>query len=639
MPRAGVDDVDGLPAVLDDGRRGAPGGRGEKLVRHPFGPLGEGLLVLPLGPRTLAVRVRNAVRRAPGVLAEEDDLAPGLLVHLRGEARPAQDRPQGLGLDEAPGARPGHGRLLRRRGRPVLPVAGEIAADLGDESAVAPFEFREHLGGRGDDDPGRSVGRVPFRDVVRQLGVGRPVVAADRVAHLDHGVGIALLRELVHVFEDAVARGLGERAHVEPVEPGIAAAGHPEEDPLPARRGEPVERLVAPGLQGPADPVPAVEEARHVVRPARHVLDPGQGQRLHEGPRLAGDVGDHDRVDGHAGLFPQAPGERGEADELLGMAEAREDPGQRGLEPDRAVPHGRDEGRFLGLAGLAEVRLDRPGLLGVPLEPRPLGMAGRLRGQRDRLPEVSPVVLFDDGLGIGVADVDVRVGQEPDLARDDRLHGELAAPDRAVVEGHFDGDALLFVDRGNEELEGVVAELELEPGPGRVAAGDDRPRGRSEMARLDPDHLEKPALLADEGLLAPGPDVAAEVVAEGHEPVVAPGLFARDLDPERLPGAEMRGGHLEPHEAEELVELVDHDRLEPEGEAVRPRLPPFPARRVGRRPEAQGPFSVDGEVEAVGALAGGVSGQPDEGRRAALPVGRNGLRSPRRRSSSRRRRG
>ncbi len=316
-----------------------------------------------------------------------------------------------------------------------------------------------------------------------------------------------------------------------------------------------------------------------------------------------------------------------------------EDPGQRRLELDRAVSHGRDEGRFLGLAGLTEVRFDRPGLLGVPLEPRPLGMAGRLPGQRDRFPEISPMILLDDGLGIRVADVDVRVGQEPDLAGDDRFHRELAAPDRAVVEGHLDGDALLFFDRGNEEFEGVVAELELEPGLGRVAAGDVRPAGRPEVAHLDPDHLEKPAVLADEGLFAPGPDVAAEVVAESHDPVVAPGLFARDLDPERLPGPEMRGGHFEPHEAEELVELVDHDRFEPEGEAVRPPSPATPGATSRPRSGSSGPF--------FRRRRGRSDGRPCPWRvrparrrspaRPASPPGR--LRSPRLRSSSRRTRG
>ena len=296
--------------------------------------------------------------------------------------------------------------------------------------------------------------------------------------------------------------------------------------------------------------------------------------------------------------------------------------------PIGAPAHGLEEGRFLGLAGLAEIGLDGPGLLGVPFEAGALGVIGGLPGQGDGLPEIAPVVPLDDRLGIGIADIDVGVGEEPDLPRHHGLDRELAAADGSVVEGHFDRHGLVPVDGRQKELEGVVAELQLEPGLGGLAARDDRAPRRAEVTDLDPDDLEEPAVLADQGLLAPGPDVAAQIVAEDHEPVVRAGFFARDPDPQRPARMDERGRHLEPHEAEELVELVDHDRLEREGYAVRAGLPPLPARRVGRRPEAQGLPAVDGQVEAMGALARRVAGQPDESQRSALPVGRDGFGLP-----------
>ena len=182
-----------------------------------------------------------------------------------------------LGMEELLG-------LLRRRRRPVLPIAGEVAPDLRDRLAVPPLELGEHLRCRGDDEAGRGVLLVPAPDRVCERRIRRAVIAADRVPHLDHRVGIAFLGQLVHVFEDPIGRRLIERAHVEAVEPGVAPAGHPEQDPFAARRGEPIEGLVAPGLERPADPVAAVEQARHVVRPARYVLDAGQGQGRDEGP-------------------------------------------------------------------------------------------------------------------------------------------------------------------------------------------------------------------------------------------------------------------------------------------------------------------------------------------------------------------
>ena len=119
---------------------------------------------------------------------------------------------------------------------------------------------------------------VPCPDEVGQARVGRAVVAADRVADLDHVIRVALFLELAHVIEDLGPGGLGQRAHVQAVEPGIAAAGHPEEDLFPARRRDPIERLVAPGLEGPADPVAAVGQAGHVVRPAGEIFHSALGE-------------------------------------------------------------------------------------------------------------------------------------------------------------------------------------------------------------------------------------------------------------------------------------------------------------------------------------------------------------------------
>ncbi len=87
------------------------------------------------------------------------------------------------------------------------------------------------------------------------------------------------------------------------------------------------------------------------------------------------------------------------------------------------------------------------------------------------------MVLFDHRLRVRVADVDVGVGKEPDLPGHNRLDRELAAPDGPVVEGHLDRDEPLLFDGGQEELEGVVAQLELEPRFRRFAAGDDGPAG------------------------------------------------------------------------------------------------------------------------------------------------------------------
>ena len=310
------------------------------------------------------------------------------------------------------------------------------------------------------------------------------------------------------------------------------------------------------------------------------------------------------------------------------MAESGQDSGQRRLQADRSPVDGFEEGRLVRFVRLAEVGFDGPGLLAVPLEPGPLGIAGRPLGQGEDFLEIAPVFALDDRLGIRIADVDVGMRQEPDLPRHHRLDRDLAAPDGAVVQGHLDRHGPLPVRGGQQELERVVAEFELEPGPLRFAAGDDRPPGRGQVADLDPDDLEESACFPRQGLFAPGPDVPAQIVAEDHEPVVRARRFARDPDPERPAREEERGRDLEPHEAEELVELIDHDGLERERKTVRPRLMPLAARGIGRRPEAQGRAAVDLEIEAMAALARRVAGQPDEGRGASRPVGRDGLGLP-----------
>ena len=151
---------------------------------------------------------------------------------------------------------------------------------------------------------------------------------------------------------------------------------------------------------------------------------------------------------GTPAVSAQAPGERGETDELLGMAEAGRTPASVAWSPIEPSRMAARKAAFSASPAWRKYVSTAQACSVFHLKRAPSGFPAELCGQLDRLPEVSPVVLLDDGLGIRVADVDVGVGQEPDLAGNDRLDRELAAADRAVVEGHFDGDALLFVDGG-----------------------------------------------------------------------------------------------------------------------------------------------------------------------------------------------
>ena len=291
-----------------------------------------------MGAGVFTIGVADAVGGAPSVFVPHQRLPPGF-VEIRGRVSGRVEHgPERLGLGQ-----PGRGGAveagLAGRGQgAVLPIRGEVAGDDRQARPIALLELLEHLLGRGDDDLGRFDLLVPAPHDVRQLRIGGAVVAADGVADLDHLVRIALVFELAAVFEDRLLAVGAETAVVEAVEPGIAPSGHPEEDFFLGRRGRPVEGLVAPGLEGAADAVPAIVQVGHVVGTAGEIAHAGLGQGRDKAPGIAGDVREHGRVDGQAVLPGQPPGVGRRFEQLVGRARSGQDVGQEPLEADLPFP-------------------------------------------------------------------------------------------------------------------------------------------------------------------------------------------------------------------------------------------------------------------------------------------------------------
>ena len=118
---------------------------GQQFPRLGVGVERERLLDLPLVLDERLVGLGDAVVGAPGVLVVEDHVAPGGGELLGGIAGRVEHRPEGFGLHEPLGGGAVEGGFAGRRGRPVLPVGRQIAAERGQLVAVPLLELAEHL--------------------------------------------------------------------------------------------------------------------------------------------------------------------------------------------------------------------------------------------------------------------------------------------------------------------------------------------------------------------------------------------------------------------------------------------------------------------------------------------------------------
>ena len=533
------------------------GGR-EQLVRPLVRLHRELALVEPLIDDVLPIRLADAVGRTPGVLVPHGHLAPCLAERGRGVLRGVAQREQRFSLLQAVGGTAHQRFFFGARYRAVFPVRRHVARVRRQPGAMPPFELREEAARRVDDESRRVERLVPGLHELGQLRIHWPVVTSNRVADLHHVVGVPVRGELAEVVEHrGTAAGRLELAQVHAVEPGVPSPCHPEQEALVAGRRLPPERPVAECLERAADSVAAVRVARHVVRPAAEIADAAERERADDGPAETGNVRVHRRWHlPEAVLGAQPPGAVRPSNQLVGSGNPREDVRVVALEIDRAVLHRGDQRLLLGLARLAQVALNRPQALDVPLEARVEWQVARLRRQLDRVAEVLPLLPLHLWLRVRVSDVHVRVRQQVDLPRPDRReHDALRQRDPSL---DLDDDGQVRAGRADGQHDAEVA--------GRRGALPERftrrPHGhRRGVAR--PSHLDAddagPVLEAR--FLGGRPRPGADRLLEGHVVIGIAGRLA-DNGEARRPGRHQRARHRRHHEAEQLVEGADAGGLE-----------------------------------------------------------------------------
>ncbi len=112
-----------------------------------------------------------------------------------------------------------------------------------------------------------------------------------------------------------------------------------------------------------------------------------------------------------------------QSQQFLGPAQASQLIGVQGVQFHLTGADGVDQLLLLLRGSLSQITVDRPKDFGIPLEPRPRRIVGRLAAQLQGLIEDLPVPALHLGLKVRVADVHVRVREHIDHPRPHRLYG------------------------------------------------------------------------------------------------------------------------------------------------------------------------------------------------------------------------
>jgi hypothetical protein len=209
--------------------------------------------------------------------------------------------------------------------------------------------------------------------------------------------------------------------------------------------------------------------------------------------------------------------------------EARQGVDEQRVEAEAPVLHRGDDLAPPLRRGSREVALERPEHFHVPPEPRPLGIVLRAVRKIERNVEVPPVFFLDLGLEVGVADVGVGVGDEPDLERPGRLRDE--AFDRGRVAVHPIDHSPPCLPAGDRDDEDVAADCERRVREGPSALGDPHAPAGHEVVDADAQRNGPPAGRFQDGRLGADAGREAEGVGEDHHPfrrVRVPGLDPED---------------------------------------------------------------------------------------------------------------
>lgn len=368
-----------------------------------------GMVILDggLGLGEIVVRVHR-VEGAPGVFVEEVELAPGRGGEagvMRGGCR--RQRFEQIGLEEFLFGAARDASDIGGAGAAEIPVIGPVAAQEFVLIARLKFDAFEQLIGGDEADPGLEAAGVPLADQPGDLEVGGRVVPADRRGRggqIDEIVGVGHGLEMLQVVRqpllhplDRVLPGIEEL-----VEHGIVSAVHDQD--LAAGGALPAEDRGAFG-DWPAE----VDVDRH-----NEQLDAGIGEEVDGTPGDAVDVvlvgGTDIGAEEQAHFFDRLE----LLDELLGGAEG----GGIELEAGESDAALSDEALEAGdglLVGALEPFLHLGGHLDGPFGGRGLVPGGRGLEQLQGLIDEFAVQLPDDGLGVGVADIEVAVVDDEDL--------------------------------------------------------------------------------------------------------------------------------------------------------------------------------------------------------------------------------
>ncbi len=401
LPGAGIEDDAAAPGLRcraqaqQSGVQDLMGGCRPALDKAPFvGPLGDGLSRVGFGDADVG---------APGVLPEEQEIAPhratlfGLVLHAEATVPEGHD----LGGTGGELRRPERRQLRRGRGSAVLPVESGVAAAHGDSRSVATLQLAEEVLRATRHDAGERVAAVVVLEVGDELlfhrGVVLPVGAVEQhdvvgpIRRQEYGSPEQPLREAAsHLF--------GARIEPEPRRVAIVVAAPVEH--ATAIGSLPVINL---GVRRPLARL-RLREQRHGafgIGTAGEVLHPARGEHHRERRGLPGDVGDLRGRVGQTALARQPARGPHQAREGFVIEDPRQHVREQRLEADAAVLQRAHQGRSGFGWPILEIREDLQRALGGEAVVRVGGEPGE-RGVEILAMDFERVLLE-----IGVADVRV----------------------------------------------------------------------------------------------------------------------------------------------------------------------------------------------------------------------------------------